>query len=148
MVTPTFTGLDVGLPGGALATAGTANSVCAVDTGDLDVASVDYSFVGFSGLFRRVLGARGRNVVWRLALRCSTLAIMNQIIADAETAKRNGDAGELVTSDDRTFTTAIVTGVQPAGRVDTIRGGAMNGWVRREVNITFLVLSGQVPIPD
>lgn len=141
MVTPTFATLDVGLPGGARHTAGTARSLVSVQTGDVEVPRLDFSFVGFDGLFQHNLGKRGRRVTWNLVLRCSTLTVLNAIIADIETAKTAGE-GALKTSKDRTFARAVIAECQEVGQIDTIRTGTLAGWVRQEYAITFTVLSG------
>jgi hypothetical protein len=134
-MTPTFTNLDVGLPGGTL-NPEFADTLVTVEVGAREVARVEYSFPGFHGKWHHVLGSRGRRITWRLVIRCDSLA---RLVAIDQAIDAAGLAGEGVLTDatGRAFPRTVLIAHQPAGSYEVIRSGARTGWVRRESVITF-----------
>jgi len=68
-------GLNSGAEGGALYTAGTADSTARTQIGDPDVDTQRVAFAGVHGSFHADHGVRGRQIVWSGNIRCSTAAL-------------------------------------------------------------------------
>lgn len=144
MSTPTFTAsgvlLDIGLPGGARHTAGTADTLCSVEVGPLQKARATFTFVGFRGVLKRTMGPQSRVVTWSVILRANTLGTLNSIETDIDERVADGGEGTLADSQGNTYSVAIVRDYAGQEGYDLIRSGSKSGWVRKEGRIVFEVL--------
>lgn len=132
--------MDVGLSGGALHTANLARSYRSEVVGNLNVARSSYTFPGFNGLLSHTFGDRGRPISWDLILRCVDESVLHQIRANMDAAKRGGEFS-FPTSTGYVFQRVTLNVAQPIEPFDTIRGGALAGWIRQRFRLEFEVLS-------
>ena len=141
MATPTFANLDIGLDGGALHTAGQANSLCSVEVGTVQVARSTFAFAGFAAQFKSNMGPQSRLVVWAVVLRADTLATLNAIETEIDDLVKGGGTGTLADTQGRAHESAMARDYQGQRGYDVIHTGALAGWVRKTGRITFEVLT-------
>ena len=140
MATPTFTNLDIGLPGGAL-NPDHARTLCSVEIGPVQVARSTFAFPGLPTTFKVAMGPQSRAVGWTITLRCDNLTTLNTVETAIDNLVKSGAAGTLADSQGNTYCNAIVRGYQPQRGYDVIRSGEMDGWARKAGLITFEVLT-------
>lgn len=132
-----FTGLDVGLPGGSLYP-GDARSVVSVLHGGRKIARTSFAFAGVPGIYTHQQGSRGATVVWRLDLRVRTLAILNAI-EDAIEGRMETGEGVLTSTTGRQWLRTILKNYEQGRGFETIRSGELTGWVTRTDTLYFEV---------
>lgn len=140
MSTPTFTNLDIGLPGGAK-NPEFAQSTCRTGRGPLQVARSSTAFVGLAGTLNTMMGPRKRAVTWRVVLRCATEATLRSIELSIDALLHTGAVGTLTDGLGHTYQNAVLQSYAPNESHDTIQTGELAGWVRRAGTITFDVLT-------
>ena len=141
MATPTFTDLDIGLPGGDLHGAGQADTLCSVEIGTVQAARSTFAFPGLPAVFKTTMGPQTRAVAWSVVLRCDGLETLNTIETDLDELVQSGGVGTLTDTQGRSYDNAMVRDYQPQRGYDVIRTGEHAGWVRKAGRITFEVLS-------
>jgi hypothetical protein len=134
-----FANLDVGLPGGSR-NPDSARAAVRVEEAPLVVARQEYAFVGFAGKLSHNLGARGRRVTWNLQLRAISLTVLQAIERDMDAALQSG-GGSLTVTTGRVYQRAILRSARPQAGWDRLRGGELDGWVRRDYVLEFEVIS-------
>jgi hypothetical protein len=140
MPTPTFGELDIGLPGGTLYP-DSASALVSCEAAPLQPARSTFAFPGFPATFRVNMGPITRTVTWTVVLRALNLTVLNAIEAAIEALVKSGATGTLTDTQGRTFSNAIIRDWAGQPGFDTIRGGTLNGWVRKEGKLTFEVLT-------
>ena|GEM_PF-4611790 len=105
MATPTFTNLDIGLPGGTLNPA-QAQTLCSVKVGPLQKAWSTFAFAGFKGMFPVAMGPQTRLITWTIVLRCDGLTTLKTIESNIEALI--GVQGTLTDSVGKSHTNTIV----------------------------------------
>jgi len=136
-----FTGLDLGLSGGALNPTN-ARSEVRVQDGGLEVVRAEFAIPGFDGTLAHNFGGRGRSVTCSLALLVDGLPTLTQIEEDIEEAMKAGE-GTLELSTGRSFSRAILAQWRPGPSWETIRqAGDLNGWITRDDVLIFRVFEG------
>ncbi len=134
-----FTGLDVGLVGGALYP-NSARSKVNVTHGQPVVARTEFAMEGVDGVFSHDHGSRGRTITWRLDIRAASLTVLNNIEVAIENRKRTGE-GVLTSTTGRPFSRTIIEDYRPGDGYQTIRAGELAGWVTRTDTIVFKVMT-------
>jgi len=135
---PTFTNLDVGLPGSA-SNPDDAQSTVLVQPGAVTARAIGFSFPGHIGEYQHTLGAGTQQINWNLVVRARTLAILAAIDGSIRTAQFAGE-GTMVDADGVSYARTVLVGHQKGTRA-IIRDAERFGWVLRQDVLTFRVLA-------
>ncbi len=132
--------MDVGLEGGALHTAGDADSLVSVHIGPTRARQSMFNYPGFDGAVAHNFGLAAVTITWFLVIRAKDLATLNLIAANIATAARGGEQ-PMIDSTWKTRARVTLVEHKPGRGFDTIRSEARSGWKRREDVLTFTDLA-------
>jgi len=138
LATPTFTGLDVGLPGSAKYP-DDARSAVKVTVSEQRKNAISFGFAGHIGEYQHTLGEGGFEVSWELLIRARTLTILQAIEQSIIDTKFSGE-GSMTVKSGRVYARVSLI-AHRAGPFDLIRRGELTGWARRVDVLTFRVLA-------
>lgn len=140
VVTPTFTNLELGLPGGLL-NPDQAQSTITVQRQGVEAIHSTFHLPGVHGSFAHSFGLRSETILWQVTLRVidnATLAIIEQSVVNALSVGEGIMTDSLGETLDRVILEKHTPGQGIGGRgFDLIQSGTLAGWLIRTDRLQF-----------